>query len=205
MDTWLHQGPRKCLRLYNHQLQHQEDIKKYTSISSTRLQPNLLLDLHWYLSILLTSMPYWRLWKKSLSTQCPCTKTVRDSNQICQIPIIWWSVPLPLTMYLIVEIMASPPAMNTHSKKHHLPHDHPVHQDFKNGMAILNTSPYFFTLPNTLGNHTYVHLVQWDTCLYDSQDLEPEELAERMRIKKNQARRRKLQRIRGKVEKLVQL
>ena len=95
--------------------------------------------------------------------------------------------------------------MNTHSNKQHLPHDHPIHQNFKNGMAIVNTTYYFFTLPNTLDDHNYVHLVQQDTCLYDLQDLEPEELTERKRNKKNQARRRKMRRIRKRAEKLVQL
>ena len=102
------------------------------------------------------------------------------------------SVPLPFTMYPIVEIMASPPTINTHSQKHHLPQNHPVHQNFENGMAILNTRYYFFTCPITLDDHTYIHMVQQDTCLYDLQDLEPEELAEWKRIKKNQARRRKM-------------
>ena len=42
-------------------------------------------------------------------------------------------------MYPIVDIVASPPAMNTHCKKVHLPDDHPVNQYFENGMAILDT------------------------------------------------------------------
>ena len=101
--------------------------------------------------------------------------------------------------------MASPPAMNTCSKKHHLPQDHPIHQNLEDGMDILNTRYYSFTLPNTMDNHTYVHLVQQETCLYDLQDLEPEELTERMRVKKNQVRRRKMRRIRKEAEKVVQL
>ena len=81
----------------------------------------------------------------------------------------------------------------------------PIHQDFENGMAILDTLPYFFTLPNTQDDHTYLHWVQRDTYLHDLQDLKPEELTERMRIKKNQVRRREMQRIREKAEKLVWL
>ena len=65
-----------------------------------------------------------------------------------------------MPLYKNVEIMASPLSMNTSSKKQHLPHDHPIHQNFEDGMVILNTSQYFFTLPNTLDNHTYIHLVQ---------------------------------------------
>ena len=75
----------------------------------------------------------------------------------------------------------------------------------KSWEQIVNTAYYFFTLSNTLDDHTYVHQVQQDTCLYNLQDLEPEELTERKRIKKNQARRRKMQRIRERAEKLVQL
>ena len=81
----------------------------------------------------------------------------------------------------------------------------PIHQDFENGMAIPDTLPYFFTLPNTQDDHTYLHWVQRDTYLHDLQDLKPEELTERMRIKKNQVRRREMQRIREKAEKLVWL
>ena len=108
-------------------------------------------------------------------------------------------------MYPIAEIMASSPTINTRSKKQHLPHDHPIHQNIKDGMEILNTTHYFFTLPNTLDNHMYIYLVQRDTWLYDLQDLEPENLSERMRIKKNQVRRRKMRRVRKEAEKLVQL
>ena len=90
-------------------------------------------------------------------------------------------------------------------KRCHLPHDHPIHQNFEDGMVILDTRYYFFTLPNTLDDHNYVHMVQQDIFLYDLQDLDPEELAERKRIKKNQARRRKMGRIREKAEILVWL
>ena len=72
-------------------------------------------------------------------------------------------------------------------------------------MVILDMQYYFFTLPNTLDNHTYVHMVQRDTCLYDLQYLDPEELAEWMRKKKDLVRRRKMRRIREGAEKLVQL
>ena len=54
----------------------------------------------------------------------------------------------------------------------------------------------FFTLPNMLDDHTYVHIIQQDTCLYDIQDLEPEDIAERMQIKKQQTDKRRMRRIR---------
>ena len=86
--------------------------------------------------------------------------------------------------------------MNTHSKKHHLPH--PADQ-LDNEMLLLDTCN-FFTLPNMLDDHTFVHIVQRDTCLYDIQDLEPEDIAERMWIKKKQANKRKMRRIRRAAE-----
>ena len=106
-------------------------------------------------------------------------------------------------MYPIVDIVASPPAMNTHSKKVHLPDDHPVNNYFENGMAILHTRYFFFTLPNSLDDDHYIHLLQQSTCLYDIQDLDPEDIAEWKR--KNWARKQKMQRIRAVAEKLVWL
>ena len=46
----------------------------------------------------------------------------------------------------------------------------------EDGTFLLDTHQHFFTLPNMLDDHTYAHLVQWDTCLYNIQDLEPEEI-----------------------------
>ena len=80
----------------------------------------------------------------------------------------------------MVEIIVSPPAMNTHSKKCQLPNNHPA-QQLDDGTMVLDTCLHFFTLPNLLDDHTFVHMVQRDTCLYDIQDLEPEDIAERMR------------------------
>ena len=102
-------------------------------------------------------------------------------------------------MFLIVKIVVSLPAMNMHSKKCQLPIHHPAHQ-LDNKMIILNTHHHFFTLPSSLDDHTFVHMVQRDTCLYDIQDLKPEELTERMRIKKKQVRQKRMRRIRQAVE-----
>ena len=85
----------------------------------------------------------------------------------------------------------SPPSMNTHSRKHQIPH----FADQLDGENLFDSS-HFFTLPNTLDDMTYVHIIQHDTCLFDIQDLEPEEIAERMRIKKKQADKRRMRRIR---------
>ena len=58
----------------------------------------------------------------------------------------------------------------------------------------------FFTLPNTLDDETFIHFIQHDTCLFDIQDLDPEDIAERLRIKKKQALKRRMRRIRQAVE-----
>ena len=86
--------------------------------------------------------------------------------------------------------------MNTCSKKHHALH--PANQ-LDEETFLLDTGN-FFTLLNMLDDHTYVHIIQWDTCLYDIQDLEPEDTTERLRIKKKQADKRRMRRIRHAVE-----
>ena len=98
-------------------------------------------------------------------------------------------------MFPIVEIVVSPPAMNTRSKKHQLPIHHPNHQ-LNDEMIILDTRHHIFTLPNSLDDHTFIHMVQQDTYLFDIQDLEHQEITERMWIKKKQVRQRRMRRIR---------
>ena len=46
----------------------------------------------------------------------------------------------------------------------------------------------------------YVHIIQQDTCLYDIQDLKPEDITEQLRIKKKQVDKRRMRRIRRAVE-----
>ena len=89
----------------------------------------------------------------------------------------------------------SPPAMNTRSRKHLIPQivDNLDSDDFFDANN-------FFTLPNTLDDASYVHIIQRDTCLFDIQDLNPEDIAERMRIKKKQANKRRMLRIRQTAE-----
>ena len=129
---------------------------------------------------------------------------VRTSDNICQISLIWRYVTLSLTMFPIIEIYTSPPTMNTHSQKCQHPLG-PHNQHVKDGIAILDTRYYFFTLPSLLDDDTYVHLIQRGTCLYDLQDLDPEELADNKRRKKNWARKWRMQRIREHSEKIVWL
>ena len=89
----------------------------------------------------------------------------------------------------------TPPAMNTRSKKCLIPQivDNLDGDDFFD-------SNNFFTLPNTLDDAMYVHIIQRDTCLYDIQDLDPEDIAERLRIKKKQADKRRIMRMRRTAE-----
>ena len=90
----------------------------------------------------------------------------------------------------------SPPAMNTRSRKRLALH--PADQ-LANENVLIDTGN-FFTLPNMLDDHMYVHKIQRDTCLYDISDLEPKDIAERMRIKKKQADKRRMKKIRRAAE-----
>ena len=86
--------------------------------------------------------------------------------------------------------------MNTCSQKCQLPHPADQLEDENLLLDVGN----FFTLPNMLDDHTFIHIIQRDTCLYDIHDLEPEDIAERMRIKKKQADKRRMRRIRRAAE-----
>ena len=66
----------------------------------------------------------------------------------------------------------TPPAMNTRSKKC-LTARHALEP---NEDQILLNSEHFFTLANMMDNDSYVHLIQRDTCLFDIQDLGPEDI-----------------------------
>ena len=88
----------------------------------------------------------------------------------------------------------TPPAMNTCSKKRL------ILQIVNNLDDDIFDSTNFFTLPNTLDDETYVHIIQRDTCLFNIQDLDPNDIAERLRIKKKQAVKRRMKRIRRAAE-----
>ena len=89
----------------------------------------------------------------------------------------------------------TPPAMNTCSRKCQIP----PFTDILDGEDFFDSN-HFFTLPNTLDDKTYVHIIQQDTCLFDIQDLHPDNIAERLWIKKKQADKRRMRRIRCQVE-----
>ena len=73
-------------------------------------------------------------------------------------------------MSIIVQIAYTAPSMNTRSKKRGIVINPGHEQHF--GQGLLNSQQYFFTLPNTLDNNSFVHMVQTDTTLYDLQDLD---------------------------------
>ena len=83
------------------------------------------------------------------------------------------------------------PAMNTCSKKR-LTARHALET---NEDQILIDSEHFFTLANMMDDASYVHLIQRDTCLFDIQDLSPEDIERRQRMKKKVATKRRMQRI----------
>ena len=86
--------------------------------------------------------------------------------------------------------------MNTHSKKHQTVR----HALEMNVDKILFNSEHFFTLANMMDDNSYVHLIQRDTCLYNIQDLDPEDIDTRLRMKKKAAKKRRMQRIRRHAE-----
>ena len=86
--------------------------------------------------------------------------------------------------------------MNTRSKKRLTT----CHTLETNTDKILIDSEHFFALANMIDDNSYVHLIQRDTCLYDIQDLDPEDIDMRLRMKKKRAKKRRMQRIRRHAE-----
>ena len=76
--------------------------------------------------------------------------------------------------------------MNTHNRKR-LTARHAL-ETF--GDKLLLDSEHFFTLANMIDDDSYVHLIQHETCLYDIQDLDPEDIAKGQRMKKKAAMKR---------------
>ena len=82
--------------------------------------------------------------------------------------------------------------MNTHSKKCLTVH----HALEANEDQILFDSQHFFTLANMMDDDSYIHLIQCETCLYDIQDLGPEDIDKRLWMKKKAVKKRRMQKIR---------
>ena len=86
--------------------------------------------------------------------------------------------------------------MNTHNKKCLTVH----HAMEMNTDKILIDSEHFFTLANMIDDESYIHLIQQDTCLYDIQDREPEEISSRLQMKKKAAKKQQMEKIRRQAE-----
>ena len=86
--------------------------------------------------------------------------------------------------------------MNTRSKKRLTA----CHALETNTDMILLDSKHFFTLANMVDNDSYVHLIQRDTCLYNIQDLGPEDIERRLWMKNKAAKKRQMQRMRQHAE-----
>ena len=69
----------------------------------------------------------------------------------------------------------------------------------------IDSRHYFFTLPNTINNNSFIHLVQQDTPLFDLQDLDHEDLANHKEGKRRLAESRVLKRETKRLEKVVRL
>ena len=69
----------------------------------------------------------------------------------------------------------------------------------------IDSQQYFFTLPNTIDNNLFVHLVQQDTTLFDLQDLDHEDLVNHKEGKRRLVESRALKRETKRLEKLVRL
>ena len=86
-------------------------------------------------------------------------------------------------MPIIVHIIHSAPSMNTRSqKKNTLSAAGPQF-----GHGDMDSQRYFFALPNTLDDNSYVHLVQQDTTLYDLQDLDHQDILNHKEAKRQVA------------------
>ena len=86
--------------------------------------------------------------------------------------------------------------MNTHSRKR-LTARHALET---NTDKILINSEHFFTLANMMDDDSFVHLIQRDTCLYNIQDLGPEDIERRLWMKNKAAKKRRMQRLRQHAE-----
>ena len=106
-------------------------------------------------------------------------------------------------MSIIVEIVYTAPSMNTRSKKRGIVKD-PGHENHF-GIGLINSQEYFFTLPNTLDDHSFVHMVQVGTPLYDLQDLDQPDIDDYKRRIKRRAELNAKKREKRRLEKVDRL
>ena len=103
-------------------------------------------------------------------------------------------------MSIIVQILHSTPLMNTRSEKK-VAQQNPMAAQFAQGEV--DSRQYFFTLPNSLDNNLFIHMVQQDTTMFDLQELTHEELKNHRQAKKDLARAKEFKREMNRKEKLV--
>ena len=106
-------------------------------------------------------------------------------------------------MSFIVQIAYTAPSMNMHSKKRGIVID-PAHQ-LHFGKGLINSQCYVFTLPNTIDDNSFVHLVQTDTLLYDLQDLDHINIENHKEGKRRLAELRMKKRYMKRMEEVVRL
>ena len=93
--------------------------------------------------------------------------------------------------------------MNTCSKKRNIVLD-PTNQ-LHFGEGLIDSRLYFFTLPNTMDDNSFVHLVQNDTTLFDLQDLDHVDIENHKEGKRRLAELRALKWETKRMEKVVRL
>ena len=93
-----------------------------------------------------------------------------------QILLIWWHLTLSIAMSILVQTQGN-----------------------------INSCHYFFTLPNSLNDNSFVHMVQQDTTMFDLQELTHEELVNHRQAKENVVKARELEREATRKGKLVWL
>ena len=104
-------------------------------------------------------------------------------------------------MSIIAHIIYSAPSLNTHSqKKNALSAAGPQF-----GHGDIDSQQYFFALPNTLDDNTYVHLVQQETSLFDLQDLDHQDILNHKEAKRRLAEQRAIKRREKDLERVVRL
>ena len=93
--------------------------------------------------------------------------------------------------------------MNTRSKKRNIILD-PTNQ-LHFGEGLIDSRLYFFTLPNTIDDNSFIHLVQQDMTLFDLQDLDHVDVQNHKEGKRRLAESRTLKRKVKRMEKVVRL
>ena len=104
-------------------------------------------------------------------------------------------------MPIIVQIIYTAPSMNTRSKKRNTLN--PAGPHFGHGK--INSQHYFFTLPNTIDDNLFVHLVQGNMSLLDLQDLDHQDILNHKEGKRRLAEKRALRQREKDLVKVVRL